>query len=57
MGESIDPTKKGTFYLNTNAQAPYAMPFGSASVIVTVSSKIHFACLIFVQIWINYGPK
>ena len=57
MGESIDPTKKGTFYLVTNAQAPYAMPFKSATTSVTVSLTMYLACLIFVMFWINKGSK
>ena len=53
MGESIDTTKKGTFYLRTNAQAPYAMPFISATTRVTVSSIMHVICMVFVMLWIN----
>ena len=26
MGEPVDSSKKGTFYLNTNSQPPFAIP-------------------------------
>ena len=26
MGEPVDPSKRGTFYLRTNAEPPYAIP-------------------------------
>ena len=26
MGEPVDPSKKGTFYLRTNSDPPYAIP-------------------------------
>ena len=47
MGEPIDATKKGTFYLDTNAQAPYAMPFKSASTTTTIPSSMLLCCIVF----------
>ena len=53
MGEPIDPTMKGTFYLRTNAQSPYAMPFKSSSTDIIEYSTMHLVCLIFVTFWMN----
>merc|ERR1719245_1305872 len=47
MGEPIDPTMQGTFYLRTNPQAPYAMPYKSSSTNITKSPTMHLVCLIF----------
>ena len=30
MGEKVDPTMKGTFYLSTNAEAPFAVGAGKS---------------------------
>ena len=57
MGEPIDPTMQGTFYLRTNPQAPYAMPFKSSSTNITKSSTMHLVCLIFATIWMNVCSK
>ena len=43
MGEAVDSTKRGTFYLRTNPQAPYAMPFKSAG--AALSSATTLSCL------------
>ena len=40
MGEGIDFTKKGTFYLRTNPQAPYAMPFKSSGTTLSCATTI-----------------
>jgi len=40
MGEGVDLSKKGTFFLRTNPQSPYAMPFKSSGVITVYSTTL-----------------
>merc|ERR1712241_1464813 len=45
MGEGVDFTKRGTFYLRTNPQAPYAMPFKSSGTTLSCALSCIIVCL------------